>query len=341
LKKQHVTIISPATANANNGNWQTASRWAAFLSPEYEVDIAEHWDGHPCDLMIALHARRSAASIAGFSQAFPGRPLLVVLTGTDLYRDIATDEQARQSLRLASTLVVLQEAGLDQLAQVDQQSRQKAGVIYQSAPPHAMANHKDDRQKDRQVCEVVMVGHLRAEKDPLTFMQAAAHVDPERIRMIHIGGALDPSLGEQARQTGQRHPHYRWLGNLPHAQTLERLAASDLMVIASRMEGGANVIIEAVNCGVPVLASDIAGNRGMLGHDYAGYFAVGDSIALAALIDRASRDAVFFHHLREQCARRQPLFSPERERTSLLQTVRQLLLNARASTLGTISPPSP
>jgi putative glycosyltransferase (TIGR04348 family) len=331
LKKQHVTIISPATAKANNGNWQTASRWAAFLSSGYEVSIQEHWDGHPCDLMIALHARRSAGSIMRFSLAFPDRPLLVVLTGTDLYRDIGTDEQARQSLRLASKLVVLQEAGLDHL---DDRSRQKACVIYQSAPP-AVVTHE---RKDKPSFDVIMIGHLRPEKDPLTYMQAAAHVtqvNPERLCMLHIGGALDAGLQEQALATQRRHPHYRWLGNLPHAETLERLAASDIMVIASRMEGGANVIIEAVNSGVPVLASDIAGNRGMLGEDYAGYFAVGDSVALAALIDHASHDAAYRRTLQEQCARRRPLFQPERERTTLLRVVGELLLNAPSTTIGT------
>ncbi|MFC7513618.1 selenoneine biosynthesis selenosugar synthase SenB [Herbaspirillum sp. GCM10030257] len=323
MKKQHVTIISPATANANNGNWQTASRWAAFLSSKYEVRILEHWDGLPCDLMIALHARRSATSVMRFSQSFPDRPLLVVLTGTDLYRDIVADEQARESLRLASKLVVLQEAGLDQL---DDRSREKTRVIYQSAPSGGVAHEK----KDKQSFDVIMIGHLRPEKDPLVFMQAAAHiahVDAERLCMTHVGGALDAKLQEQALATQRRHQHYRWLGNLPHAETLERLAASDIMVIASRMEGGANVIIEAVNCGVPVLASDIAGNRGMLGDDYAGYFAVGDSIALAALITRASHDATFRRTLREQCAKRAPLFQPEREQKAVQQVVRELLSN--------------
>lgn len=331
MKKQHVTIISPATANANNGNWQTASRWAAFLSSEYEVRVLESWDGLPCDLMIALHARRSASSIVRFSQAFPDRPLLVVLTGTDLYRDIVADEQARQSLRLASKLVVLQEAGLNQL---DDQSREKVCVIYQSAHPGSVAHKK----KDQSSFDVIMIGHLRAEKDPLAFMQAAAHItysDADRVRMIHVGGALDAGLQEQALATQRRHQHYRWLGNLPHAETLERLAASDIMVIASRMEGGANVIIEAVNCDVPVLASDIAGNRGMLGDDYAGYFAVGDSVALAALINRASHDAAFRRTLQEQCARRRPLFQPEREQTTLLQVVKKLMFNTRASKLDT------
>src|SRR3569833_1607757 len=119
-------------------------------------------------------------------------------------------------------------------------------------------------------------------------------------------------------------PRYRWLGNLPHAKTRQMLKRARLMALTSRMEGGANDIIEAVKTGVPVLASDIDGNCGMLGDDYAGYFPVGNSAALAALIDRALADPGFDAQLRRQCAARAPLFTPEREQAA----VRELLDNA-------------
>jgi len=137
--------------------------------------------------------------------------------------------------------------------------------------------------------------------------------------MFHIGNALDRALGRQAEKTQQHHPHYCWLGDLPHAATRQRLKRSHLMVIASIMEGGANVICEAITSGVPVLASDISGNRGMLGEKYIGYFAPGDSIKLAQLIDRAASDMKFYRDLRAQCADRAALFAPERERAAVMQ----------------------
>ena len=106
------------------------------------------------------------------------------------------------------------------------------------------------------------------------------------VRLLHIGAALDPALGDLARATAAATPAYRWLGALPHMATRRRLRHCHAMVIASRMEGGANVIIEAVTSGVPVLASHIEGNVGMLGADYAGYFPPGDAAALARLVDR-------------------------------------------------------
>ena len=314
--KPHIVIISPYLAKANNGNWLTASRWARFLRQHYRVTIALEWDGSPCNAMIALHARRSAASIAAFALALPASPLIVVLTGTDLYRDIHADGDAQRSLQLATQLVILQSEGLNEL---DAALRNKTQVIYQSSPslkPVSLEQKCKSRYFD-----VTMIGHLRNEKDPVTFMRAAPHIKSPQVHLVHIGDALDPLLGAQAEATQSGHPNYRWLGRLPHTATRQRLKRSHLMVIASIMEGGAHVIIEAITSGVPVLASDISGNRGMLGADYAGYFPLGNSIELARLTDRAASDDTFYTLLQRQCAARAPLFAPERESATLLNLV--------------------
>jgi putative glycosyltransferase (TIGR04348 family) len=318
--RKHILIVSPATARENNGNWQTASRWARFMRGAHEVRIAGGWSaGEPApDLLVALHARRSAAALAAFSEACPERPSVLVLTGTDLYRDLKSDRDAQASLERARALVLLQPAGL---ALLPPQLRARARVIYQSAPgltPYqraGAARHAD----------ICMVGHLRAEKDPLTFVRAAGLVTHPRARLLHIGGALDPALGQAAERAQSGNPRYRWLGALPHAQARQRLKRCHAMAIASTMEGGANVIIEAVTSGVPVLASDIDGNRGMLGEDYAGYFPVGDAAALAALIDRSLADSAFDALLRRQCAARAALFAPSAERAAVRELVDNLL----------------
>ncbi|MGV3741511.1 MAG: selenoneine biosynthesis selenosugar synthase SenB [Burkholderiaceae bacterium] len=312
MSKPHIVIISPASAKANNGNWRTAQRWKRFLHGAYRVSIVTDGKVPEADAMIALHARRSAEAIAAYARSFPNRPLIVVLTGTDLYRDIHADSDAQRSLKLASALVVLQEAGLDELPS---EPRAKASVIYQSASVLKAVDHTAKRKH----CAVSMVGHLREEKDPLTFLHAVELAEHPGLRFVHIGAAADPFLEQEARALQMRNPRYRWLGNLMHGRTRQLLKRSCLTVIASKMEGGANVIAEAVTSGVPVLASDISGNRGMLGNDYCGYFPLGDSRALAMLIDRAARDTEFHGLLQKQCAARAPLFSADRERTALLQ----------------------
>lgn len=326
MTRKSILIVSPASQRENNGNWQTASRWAGFLGRHHDVRIVHDWrTGDPVpDLLIALHARRAAPALAAYTAACPQRPALLVLTGTDLYRDIAVDADARASLERATALVLLQPAGL---ALLPAAVRGKARVIYQSAP--ALARVAGDPQAP----VISMIGHLRAEKDPATFMAAAALVTAPGARLLHIGGALDAALGALAADTARATPRYRWLGHLPHDAAREHLRRSHAMVIASTMEGGANVVIEAVTCGVPVLASDIDGNRGMLGADYAGYFAVGDAAALAALIDRSIEDAAFYAHLCAQCAARAALFAPAAEQAALLQLVDNLLDQAPAPPL--------
>ena len=256
-------------------------------------------------MMIALHARRSATSIAGFAAAHPRRPLLVALTGTDLYRDIRTDAQAQRSLALATRLIVLQSEGIDELPA---EHRAKARVIYQSA------RTLKPGQRSRRHFDLALVGHQRPEKDPLTAVRALLSLPQDLpVRLFHIGAALDPELAAEVAALGARDGRYHWLGALPQPATRQRIKRCHLLLLPSRMEGGANVLIEAVTSGVPVLGSDIAGNRGMLGADYPGWFPVGDAAGLARLIMTAARDPGYYAMLSRRCAERVSLFSPASE----------------------------
>lgn len=315
--KPTCVIISPSLANANNGNGHTASRWQNFLVADADVTLALTWDGAPVDIMLALHAYRSADAIARFASVYPGRPLIVVLTGTDIYRDANKDGTVLHSLEVATHLVVLQDQALLELPA---HLQKKARVIVQSAPRRARL------KPNKTTFDFVAVGHLRGEKDPLTLMRAVQAIpQAAKIRVMHIGAALDDALGVAAQQTMQRCPNYRWLGGLQRNQARRWIAHSRALIHPSIMEGGAHVIIEAVQSGVPVLASAMSGNIGMLGTDYAGYFPVGDAEALAKLMLRFVSDQAFAGQIVAQCAARAALFEPEHER----QLVRQLFNHAR------------
>jgi putative glycosyltransferase (TIGR04348 family) len=300
-----VAIISPALASANNGNWHTARRWAHCLAPRAQVRIEQEWRGASADFLIALHARRSAPSIEAFAERHPERPLVVVLTGTDLYRDIATDTAAQRSLALASNLVVLQAEGVQALPPG---YAAKTEVIYQSARTLRPG------RRSRRHFDLALVGHMRPEKDPLTALRALRLLPVDLpVRLFHVGGALDARLAAEVAALGAGESRYHWLGALSQSATRQRLKRCHLLLLPSLMEGGANVLIEAVTSAVPVLGSDIAGNRGMLGADYPGWFAPGDAAGLAALISRAAKDPDYYAGLSRRCAERVSLFSPARE----------------------------
>jgi putative glycosyltransferase (TIGR04348 family) len=309
-----IALITPYGAAHRNGNWHTAARWTRFLREAgHTVRVQVEWDGRPADLMLALHARRSFASIRAFAERFPTRPLLLALTGTDLYRDIHENRDAQQALELAHRIIVLQDRGIDELPA---HLAAKTRVIYQSAPDIARQATPAD------AFEVLVIGHLRAEKDPFRVALATAYLpEHSQIQVTHLGGALSEDMTETAELAQIKLPRWHWLGDVPHKTVLKRLARARLMVISSVMEGGANVICEALAADVPVLASHMPGNIGMLGEDYPGYFPVGDERKLARLMSMAENDPDFYASLVNHARQRRCLMRPEQEASRLRQAV--------------------
>jgi putative glycosyltransferase (TIGR04348 family) len=257
--------------------------------------------------MLALHARRSHDSIRRYAASYPQRRLVVALTGTDIYRDIHVSSQARESLELAHRLITLQPRAAAELAAP---LRRKVRVVVQSS---ATTLRHDPVAKQFRIC---VIGHLREEKDPLRIVAALSYLDD--IQVIHLGAALDAALGSQALAAARRDSRYRWLGGVPHGRALAWLASSHALVISSRMEGGANVVSEALRIGVPVLASRISGNVGLLGSRYPAYFAPEDERDLAGLIHRAATDKRFYATLKRQVASLRPMVAPRAEARALL-----------------------
>ncbi|MCH9003168.1 MAG: TIGR04348 family glycosyltransferase, partial [Planctomycetes bacterium] len=304
-----IQIVTPAPPGSTKGNRITALRWSRILREiGHRVTVTQEFSGRRCDLLIALHARRSAQSIHRFRRDYPNRPLLVALTGTDLYGDLRTNSSARRSLALATRLIVLQPDGIRVLPR---KCGEKAVVIYQSASTKSRPS-----KPLAQTFEICVVGHLRSVKDPFRAAMASRMMPrTSRILVTQIGVALTESMYARAEREERKNARYRWLGELSRENTLRAIARSRLLVISSKMEGGANVIAEAVSLSVPILATRIGGNVGMLGGDHAGYFPVGDTRALATLMRRAEEDIPFYSTLMHRCRVLRHLFLPSRERT--------------------------
>jgi putative glycosyltransferase (TIGR04348 family) len=285
-------------------------RWARILRDlGARVTVSTEDSGEPADLLIAMHARRCGGAVARFAAAYPNRPIVVALTGTDLYRDLPRSRKARRALELASRIVVLQPSARDRLAP---HLRAKTRVVYQSVGRVGRRRRRSTRSFD-----VCFLGHLRAVKDPFRAALAARLLAPEsRIRIVAAGRVLEAGMERRARAEERRNPRYRWLGELSHGRALALLERSRLLVLSSRLEGGANVLSEALALGVPVLASDVEGSSGILGADYPGLFPVGHTRGLTALLSRAESDPAFYRELERRCRRLAPLVAPARERQS-------------------------
>ncbi len=315
--KPVVCIVTPGTRDANNGNWRTAARWALLLRDRYRIIVQTRWDGEPADALIALHARRSAESIARFHERAANRRMAVVLTGTDLYKDLPGDRDAARSLDLADRIVVLQE---DAARMLSATWRGKSDVIYQSA--RALPR----RAKARGRLDCVVVGHLRAEKDPRTLFAAIRLVPSSlAIRVLHVGAPLDAELAREARALQDEDPRYRYAGALPHGLARAAIARAHVLVHPSVVEGGANVVVEALTAGTPVIASRISGNVGMLGAAYPGYFEARDESALAGRLVELLEDSCYRRALGAAAAARKPLFTPAAEARALHRLAAALL----------------
>ena len=315
-----IKLITPALASARNGNSITAIRCARILKQlGHRVVMEQTYDGKGCDLMIALHARRSFESIRRFKEAQPELPLIVVMTGTDLYRDIRTNPDAQRSLELATRLIVLQPMGIVELPK---HLRAKTRVIYQSA---ARVRRRSTPAKDG-CFNVCVISHLRPEKDPLRTAMAARELpDSSRLRVLHIGRPLSKEMDRRLRAEIARNPRFQWLGELPHWKTRRILADSQLLSVTSRMEGSSNALCEAIASSVPVVASKIPGLVGTLGKKYPGYFPVGETRELARLLQKIESNPEFYHRLKAHCARLSPLVDPKREITAWKELLRELV----------------
>ena len=314
-----IDIVTPALPESRSGNQVTAIRWARILRQiGHRVVISRRYSGEESDLLVALHARRSFDSISRYRRAHPDLPLVVALTGTDLYRDLNKSIKARRSLDIATRIIVLQRRALDELRPA---WRKKTRIIHQSVSPF----ERDRPRVSGKSFGVCVVGHLRFVKDPLRTAKSA-RVLPEssRIRVIHLGGSLTSKDEDRARREMISNPRYRWLGEVSPARVRRVMCQSRLFVISSRMEGGANALGEAIVAGLPVLASRIAGSVGILGDDYPGYFEVGDTGELARLMFRCETDPMFLADLMKRCRGLAWLFDPALEQAAWRELLEEL-----------------
>jgi putative glycosyltransferase (TIGR04348 family) len=313
-----IEIVTPALAGSLHGNRITALRWQGHLRQlGYQVAISNEWSGSCADLLIALHAFRSHASIIKFHESFPEKPIALIMTGTDLYRDLPLHSEVVQSMEIADAIVILQAAALEM---IPAHLQSKVHVIYQSTKPIKR------KALLKRAFLVTVIGHLRPEKDPFCTARSLQYLPPDSaINVLHLGKAMSADMRQLAESYHAQLEGYQWLDELSHSETMQQLSRCHLMVISSLMEGGAHVVTEAIAIGVPVIASDIPGNRGLLGDDYPGYYPAGDEQALAKMLQKAENDPTFYQSLENHIKKRGQYVQPQLERISIKSLMEMLL----------------
>ncbi len=307
-----ILLVAPDPASSPKGRAVTAERWSELLTDlGHDVLAVSETDGQSGDVLVALNAVRSAKAIEDFRVQRPDAPVVLALSGPDIYgygdpfgdleRDLAV-----KAMDAASCLVVFQPGSAEV---VPERLRPKVKVIYPSATVSG-----DGEEGQVPGFDVCVVGDLRPFKDPFRTALAARRLPAtSAVRVLHLGRVPSEAVAERAVTEEKVNRRYSWLGELSHDEALRLMARCRLLVISSQYEGGANVIAEAIVAGLPILASEIPGNIGILGRDYAGYFPVEDTEALAALMEKAEDDTGFYAQLSEQCQAIRVMVDPARE----------------------------
>lgn len=264
--------------------------------------LVEALRDEPCEVFIAVHATKTAASTLAAAARSPRPRIFVLLAGTDVYPAIQPDAATRAALQAADVILALQPHALDLLPA---ELRPRAHTLVQSATALPAP-----REATFRVC---MLAHLRPVKDPLLPFVALARIPAANVEFVLAGRAMTDDLATAVRAAVAADPRCRWLGEVGRRAARGLLASSHLLVVPSAAEGGANVVSEAIAAGTPVLATRIPGNTGLLGDDWPGLFPVGDAAALARLIARASVDAGFYTDLAARTRARQPMVDPAHE----------------------------
>lgn len=292
------------------GNQTTSKRLSKHLQElGHSVVVCKEFSQGEFDLLIALHARRSARSIRRFHKLYNHLPIILILTGTDLYHDIRSNQSAMDSLEYATRLVTLQRLGPLELSP---RMRQKTRSIIQSAteiPTPKITNSSDNQ------FQIAVVGGLRPVKDPFRTALAVRTLPKDSsVMVVHVGPAMSPQMEKRALIESERNPRYQWIGERSYPATRKIIRESNLLVLSSRSEGGANVLCESISDSTPILASRIPGSVGILGEDYPGYFPTGDTIELSRMISLAEKDPAFIQGLHRYCHSLKKLVSPEVEK---------------------------
>lgn len=314
-----IQLICPAPQQTVYGNRVTAARWSnLFRSLGNSVESSQHYGGTICDLLVAMHAHRCADAIIQFQKRHPDKHSILALTGTDIYHDVRRSARAREAMRIADRLVTFQPLSIEQ---VPDELRDKVRMIYQAAE-----RAPDAPQQDRNAFVVSVVGHLRDVKDPLRAAMASRRLPKtSRIRVVQAGDSDESGadLVHRARTEASRNPRFRYLGSIPRWKVRQMIASSHLLVISSKIEGGANVIAEAAVDYVPILATRIPGNVGLLGEDFPGYFTPGATRELTDLMYKAETDPDFYQALKTRSALLARLFRPEKERAAWSKLIKE------------------
>lgn len=218
--------------------------------------------GYDFDLIDAHYFYPDGVAAVMLGKRF-GKPVVITGRGTDINvipRYLWPRRMIRWAARYAAALITVSRALKDELAHL--------GVNPETV--HVLRNGVDlelfrplDREHARrglglEAPVLLSVGSLIPQKGHDLVIRALAEL-PEATLLVVGEGPKGPALGRLAHRLGLGE-RVRFLGAIDHHEMPEIYNAADLLLLVSQREGYANVLLEALACGTPVVASAVGGN---------------------------------------------------------------------------------
>ncbi|MFL5627478.1 MAG: glycosyltransferase family 4 protein [Ktedonobacteraceae bacterium] len=256
------------------------------LSPIFTWKLAKLVRQHHFDL---VHAHMYASAVASaYATLGTGLPLVLTEHSQATWRSGLACRYSRWSYRRARHIIAVSKEIRRRLIEQDGASFDRVSVIMNALPPlpePPVSLRSDLPIPSGKGLLVGVAARLQAEKGVVYFLEAAAHIlqfMPD-VQFLIIGdGPLQQALRAYAERLGvQGHVHF--LGFRLDAREL--IASLDVLVIPSLSEGTPLVTLEAMNAGVPVVASAVGGIPEQIDHQREGLLVPpGNALALSEAV---------------------------------------------------------
>jgi glycosyltransferase involved in cell wall biosynthesis len=264
-------------------------------------------NGLVCQRYIERHVRAARADILqsywlypdGYAAVRVGRklgiPVVLVAIGSDLNRipDPITKHFTRKALTQADHVMTMSRYLVEKAvllgAKPENTSSYINGCDTEIFHLRDRAQCRTQLQIDAAAQLIIYVGRLDMAKGLGELLQAAASLVPRypklRVALLGDGPAATP-LQMMARQLGIAQ-HVTFPGACNSETIAQWLGACDLFSLPSYSEGSPNVVIEALNCGRPVVATRVGGIPELVDNEVGILVAARDPKALAEAFDAA------------------------------------------------------
>ena len=326
-----IALVSPYTLPECRGNSMLAQRLANGLARRgHQVRLFNSGRDEPSDAggfsPDVVHSLHAVRPVEWIERAFPDStlPRVVTLTGTDYNSWSGSDDSmtgSRYAFERAHAVVVFHEEARRTLAARHAGLAAKLQVVPQGVAESVVTCTRQELRRrymlEQEAVIFFMAAGIRAVKniglalDAFSLLQARV----PRARLFLAGPVIDEAEARKVLAAGKHLRGFAYFGEIHHVYIRELMACADAFVSTSCCEGMPGAVMEAMAEGLPVLATDVPGNRALVADGRNGYLVSADDAGTLARAARTLAGAPALRQRMGDCSRQvaAAAFDPETE----------------------------